>query len=532
MKYRRIFALLFVLILSLTACGREQVPPGNGPLDQDKKIPGKGAINTPTEDGGASGSAASEGAAAWLSVEGGKVLDDLREGAQADGCICSVAFLGAALEPGEDIAAFLASEEAEQYLDAYPFIKEIPPERWIAHPEGGYEVYCIVPTDPKASTAVNTWDINEDNDFLGESDQVLYRSDCGDPILLLGNLSDIMPSLDVEIVDSTGRSLSYQPSLWLYDGSLSGPSEIFDFTMYHNPDLIGIWSAVIPAELGGGISLNLNIGRGGNLTYSYGRGNSEPIALYEGTWSRPDEAMVQFGPECVVFELRLVEGIEDNDLWGQYGPGELHDEICGVWICERGDGPGTSSLRLTHVQGDPFIDGCGGWAIVFEGEDQGGDNGGMEQGANVNPHVLTTGGPAFTHMTVLQTENYPDGGYYYEDMTQDGSILIINCAYPGGRRNGVSMEEYAVKSIEHLTMYEAEDLSVEKNSGYSEALGHPVYILTYTTSENDHTFHWKIFMTEADGYTYLYAFDVWHEVYADMEDVIDDVFGRLFFLEM
>ena len=52
------------------------------------------------------------------------------------------------------------------------------------------------------------------------------------------------------------------------------------------------------------------------------------------------------------------------------------------------------------------------------------------------------------------------------------------------------------------------------------------------TSENDHIFHWKIFMTEADGYTYLYAFDVWHEVYADMEDVIDDVFGRLFFLEM
>ena len=85
------------------------------------------------------------------------------------------------------------------------------------------------------------------------------------------------------------------------------------------------------------------------------------------------------------------------------------------------------------------------------------------------------------------------------------------------------MEEYAVKSIEHLTMYEAEDFSVEKNSGYSEALGHPVYILTYTTNENDHTFHWKIFMTEADGYTYLYAFDVWHEVYADMEDVIDDV---------
>ena len=167
MKYRRIFALLFVLILSLTACGREQVPPGNGPLDQDKKIPGKGAINTPTEDGGASGSAASEGAAAWLSVEGGKVLDDLREGAQADGCICSVAFLGAALEPGEDIAAFLASEEAEQYLDAYPFIKEIPPERWMAPRVGVFAFYCMLPTDPDASTAENTGHSNEDNFFLG-----------------------------------------------------------------------------------------------------------------------------------------------------------------------------------------------------------------------------------------------------------------------------------------------------------------------------------------------------------------------------
>ena len=123
------------MILSLTACGREAGSARERPLDPGQEIPGKGAINTPTEDGGASGSAASEGAAAWLSVEGGKVLDDLREGAQADGCICSVAFLGAAWSLGKDIAAFLASEEAEQYLDAYPFIKEIPPERWIAHPE-------------------------------------------------------------------------------------------------------------------------------------------------------------------------------------------------------------------------------------------------------------------------------------------------------------------------------------------------------------------------------------------------------------
>ena len=76
----------------------------------------------------------------------------------------------------------------------------------------------------------------------------------------------------------------------------------------------------------------------------------------------------------------------------------------------RGGRAGHISLRLTHVQGEPFIDGYAGCAIVFEGEDQGGDNGGMGTGEQTsNPHVLTTGGPAFTHMTVLQTENYPDG---------------------------------------------------------------------------------------------------------------------------
>ena len=87
-----------------------------------------------------SGEAGSVGKESMLSIQNRREkksdkLDALRAGAQAEGCICSVAFLGAALEPGEDLADFLASEEAAQYLDAYPFIREIPPDRWIIHPE-------------------------------------------------------------------------------------------------------------------------------------------------------------------------------------------------------------------------------------------------------------------------------------------------------------------------------------------------------------------------------------------------------------
>ena len=180
----------------------------------------------------------------------------MREGAQADGCICSVAFWAPPWSLGKGCCGLSGIRGGGAISDAYPFIKEIPPERWIAHPEGGYEVYCIVPTDQKLPQPSIHGDINEDNDFFswrkrpGTLPQRLWGS-----VLLLGNLSDIMPSLDVEIVDSTGGSLSYQPPLWLYVGSLSGPSEIFDFTMYHDPDFIGIWSAVIPAGIRrGGIS--------------------------------------------------------------------------------------------------------------------------------------------------------------------------------------------------------------------------------------------------------------------------------------
>ncbi len=58
-----------------------------------------------------------------------------------------------------------------------------------------------------------------------------YRSDCGDPILLLGNISDIMPSMDAEIVDSMGGSVSYQPFLCRSMTVLCLPLPgFFDFT--------------------------------------------------------------------------------------------------------------------------------------------------------------------------------------------------------------------------------------------------------------------------------------------------------------
>ena len=43
--------------------------------------------------------------------------------------------------------------------------------------------------------------------------------------------------------------------------------------------------------------------------------------------------------------------------------------------------------------------------------------------------VLVGGGLPFTSMENLMNENYEDGTYTYEDMTQDGSVLVVDMAF-------------------------------------------------------------------------------------------------------
>lgn len=56
--------------------------------------------------------------------------------------------------------------------------------------------------------------------------------------------------------------------------------------------------------------------------------------------------------------------------------------------------------------------------------------------------VLVGGGLPFTSMENLMNENYEDGTYTYEDMTQDGSVLVVDMAFQSLRTNETA-EEYA-----------------------------------------------------------------------------------------
>ena len=87
-----------------------------------------------------------------------------------------------------------------------------------------------------SSVAVNEFVFAESEDGISvETGEVYYRSDIGAPILLKCNVSDIVPSAVISIVDSNGNILEYSPSISLKDGSVSRygvENKVMDFTHY------------------------------------------------------------------------------------------------------------------------------------------------------------------------------------------------------------------------------------------------------------------------------------------------------------
>ena len=142
--------------------------------------------------------------------------------------------------------------------------------------------------------------------------------------------------------------------------------------------------------------------------------------------------------------------------------------------------------------------------------------------------VLMGGALPFTNMQNLKTENYDDGGYYYEDMTQDSSTVIINSAYPSTQAEGQSAEDYAVATATALAQSDnCKVQSCEQNSTYTANLSYPVYVVTFTSGANEDMRMWTVFMTATDTDTYLYAFSSTMDAADELVQTYLDVFANL-----
>ncbi len=146
---------------------------------------------------------------------------------------CGIALLGR-LPEGTSLEDFLQDSGA---LEAQPFLSDVGGEEILRAP--GTELYCLVPKAPGDKLEVYEWICNEENHFQGEAGDLLYQSESGAPVILMGNENDVMPNLLVVLTDATGTTLRYNPSLSLCDGSVDLPVEpsLYDFSRY---DAIGV----------------------------------------------------------------------------------------------------------------------------------------------------------------------------------------------------------------------------------------------------------------------------------------------------
>lgn len=167
--------------------------------------------------------------------------------------------------------------------------------------------------------------------------------------------------------------------------------------------------------------------------------------------------------------------------------------------------------------------------------------GSNEEAVETNPEdasgngvwVLTAGELPFANVEALQSETYEDGTYYYADIAEDGLIKVVNTVLPRDfSASEEDSEAYLTDCALALGEADADRLvSVEVNDAYTQQMTFPVYVVTYTTGENEDTREWAVFAMETDLYTYLYGFSVTIDAADEMWSACQDVFASLYLSE-
>lgn len=163
------------------------------------------------------------------------------------------------------------------------------------------------------------------------------------------------------------------------------------------------------------------------------------------------------------------------------------------------------------------------------GEDDEGKGDVIPDDGNVAAVLMSDTLP-FTNMENLQYETHEDGTYYYEDMAEDGLVIVVNTVLPSNfSADTQTLEDYLTGCAMDLGATNNRLLqSVEQNDAYTQQMTFPVYIVTYTAGENEDTREWTVFAMDTDCYTYLYGFGVTLDAAEEMGSVYQDTFAGLY----
>ena len=279
-------------------------------------------------------------------------LSRLREQTETTGNLMAVAFLGTLSEGGQEAY----DELVEPLLESSPFLADLDWEK--AAVASGMEVYCVVPRDPDCHITVTEQILTDVSDGEVREGETLYDSDTGEPVLLMGNESDIFPNLKVTMTASDGETLSYSPCLSLRDGLLDrgGTEGVYDFTVYFDlppegiPEYSGDWGAFHVADGDGReYTCCLTIDPDGTVDYFYYAEPGVILERFSGTAvNNEDEG-------TVTLDLSTTGGVYLEEGAPEY-------RSVGTYRAEMPDG---DTLILTNLDGEPLLYGLEGQSITF-----------------------------------------------------------------------------------------------------------------------------------------------------------------------
>lgn len=158
-------------------------------------------------------------------------LDLLRENLNNKSKKFAVAYLGITENQLDKNFQKWIEDNNPKLVRDYPFIKEIPFENIIAKEKKYGQVYLIVSTDKNASIAVNSLKISEDFNLI--TDEVLYRKDTAEPILIISDSLEF-PDIEINIVPEHQEPTNWNPGMiWNLDNDeLKDNQDFLDFTQY------------------------------------------------------------------------------------------------------------------------------------------------------------------------------------------------------------------------------------------------------------------------------------------------------------
>ena len=120
-----------------------------------------------------------------------------------------VLYLGGSYEITTDVQQVLDSQTDLREL--WGFVYDIPQDHWVVAPDGGCDLYCIFPQEAQATLFVYETSLTDDAEKPLQRGKQLYYSEDGQPILLLCNISDIVPNTEVELYPQHRRRAGIQP---------------------------------------------------------------------------------------------------------------------------------------------------------------------------------------------------------------------------------------------------------------------------------------------------------------------------------